>query len=94
MRQIHVASPREWFKNMLTLEDCKSLDIDPDEYLTLKEASALTVCDIEPVALRAAIHRGKLTGKKFGNTWGVKCKNLFDYLNNNNRKFGRPRKSS
>ncbi len=75
---------------MSTSQDCTSLGLLSDEYLTLKEASSLAVCDISPIALRAAIRRGQLAGRKFGNSWGIKCVDLCSYLNN--RKVGRPKK--
>lgn len=63
---------------------------EQEDRLTLKEAAALPGCPLKVESLRTAINRGKLPGRKYGNTWTITREDLIYYLEN--RKIGRPKK--
>jgi uncharacterized protein YuzE len=57
------------------------LEAHPVSYGPLSLADAAAIAGVSQQALRRAIERGRLVGKKIGRNWTVTDKDLDDYLN-------------
>jgi uncharacterized protein YuzE len=62
--------PAEWLK---------SLTVRPDQPISLAEAA--TIANVSPQAIRKAIERGRLDGRKIGRNWTTTTAALTTYLN-------------